>query len=553
MKANTNKQILSLISGLALATAPGHAQMNGPLLILWQATYGPGLDKDGVGDALAYDFVQTADGGFLIAGSVLGSTNEFRTLPICENADGWVIKIDSQGRRQWDKSYGGDITWSPGDFCLRLFLQADGGFLLAGFSASETGCLKTAPLPGGINSFWVVRCDASGQALWDRSFLPEDHGFVHPSDYEVTADGGYLGCGFGGDPNGTSGNYGIIKFDGQGQQLWAKTFGCTSANTYSWPLRIRETADGGFIVAGHSSAPPCADKTSLYYGGAVEDNPWLGSDFWVVRFDAQGNKLWDKSYGGASTELALDIQPVAGGGFLVVGGSRSLPVTDPTKGTKTSPRYGNFDFWVVRIDDQGNPLWDRSYGGVTGSDVCTHAEPMPDGGWLLSGTSASVPGGNKTSPRFGSFDFWLVRIDDQGNKLWDQSFGGTKLEGKDWLTASPPAFLRERIKRTADGGFLLTGFSMSPVGGTKTAPLISQGDLWVLKLGPEPPCLRSEMTADGQCKLCLIAPPEFQHTLQGSADLVTWTDLATPPNPTGKTYWTDPDKLAQRFYRAVRK
>jgi hypothetical protein len=321
----------------------------------------------------------------------------------------------------------------------------------------------------------------------------------------------------------------------------------------NWLQRIREAADGGFVVAGHSSAPPCADKTSPYYGGFDPNNPLLGSDFWVVRFDVQQNKLWDKSYGGQSYDLALDLHPLADGGFMVFGVSQSLPVTDSKKGTKTSPRYGGLDFWIVRIDAQGNQLWDKSYGGA-GDEVCTCAEPMPDGGWLLSGTSRSLPSGNKTSPGFGGYDFWLVRIDDQGNKLWDQSFGGNRQEGKDWRTFGPPQFMRERIKRTKDGGLLLAGFSMSPVSGLKTAPLISQGDCWVLKLGPEPPSLRGEMTAEGQFQLHLIGPPEFEHTIQGSDDLITWTDLVTiPPTEAGKADWEDPEQGTHRFYRAVRR
>ncbi len=128
------------------------------------------------------------------------------------------------------------------------------------------------------------------------------------------------------------------------------------------------------------------------------------------------------------------------------------------------------DYWVIRIDAQGNQLWDKSYGGGS-DDICTHAEPMPDGGWLLSGTSMSLPSGNKTSPGFGSSDFWLVRIDEDGNKLWDQSFGGSGVEGKVWRTAEPPQFSRERIKRIADGGFLLTGYSQSPVSGASGSHL----------------------------------------------------------------------------------
>ncbi len=107
MKTKTDRYILSVISGLALATTPGHAQANGPLPIVWQAAYGIGKVA-GAAYAEPHDFAQTADGGFVIVGAVAGGTNEMRTAPICRGNDYWVIKIDAQGKRQWDRSYGGD-------------------------------------------------------------------------------------------------------------------------------------------------------------------------------------------------------------------------------------------------------------------------------------------------------------------------------------------------------------------------------------------------------------------------------------------------------------
>ncbi len=553
MKTQRTIHILLAISGLALAAAPGHAQTGGPLAIIWQATYGPGVSGV-VGYALPGDFVQTPDGGFVIAGYAEGPVNGIRTEPICGMSDYWIVKIDAQGQRQWDRSYGGDSALISGDLAFRIFLRADGGFDVAGLTFSPPGCLKTAPLHGAAD-FWLVRCDAAGAALWDKSYIPRDFSFLYLVDCDPTADGGYLACGAG-DPGQKLRYWGVIKLDAQGQQLWSKSFGCSSAILSSTggprPVRVRETSDGGFVVAGAYGygGSSCGDKTSPYYGG---DDGWRGSDVCVVRFEAQQNKLWDKTYGGVGAELAVDIAPTPDGGFMIFGSSASPKAANPNSGTKTSLNNGMMDFWVIRIDAHGNQLWDKSYGGAA-DDVCTHAEPMPDGGWLLSGYSRSLPkpAGGKTAPAFGMEDLWILRIDDQGNRLWDQSFGGSGAEGIAWRR-NPPWLDRTRIKRIADGGFLLTGYSESPVSGLKTAPLISHGDFWVLKLGPEPPSLRGEMTAEGKFQLRLIGPPEFQHLIQGSSDLVAWTDLVTVDNPTGKAFWTDPDSAGHRFYRAVRK
>src|SRR5688572_32397547 len=71
--------------------------------------------------------------------------------------------------------------------------------------------------------------------------------------------------------------------------------------------------------------------------------------------------------------------------------------------------------------------WQRSFGGTNSEDArCVRM--MGDGGFVVGGTSASLPGGNKTSVSFGSYDYWLVRLDGAGNKVWDQSYGGTGLD-----------------------------------------------------------------------------------------------------------------------------
>lgn len=400
--------------------------------------------------------------------------------------------------------------------------------------------------------FWLVRCDGLGNRIWDETYAPNTslNCFV---GLLPTTDGGYLLCGGAGTgamPTPYN-DLGLVKVDAQGQPLWTRLLGSYAG--YEFATGVFETPGGGFVVFGNSEGlPPDRDKTSPYFGGSALETWGYGSDSWVVCLDSERNKLWDKSYGGSGVDQPRHVRTTADGGFLMVGPSSSPPQNDPRKGTKTSPLYGGFDYWAVRIDAQGKQLWEASYGG-SANDICEWAEPMPDGGWLLAGESSSGRSGNKRSPRFGLTDLWLVRIDDRGNKIWDQTFGGKGTEGLE-SKFRYLAYTATRVKRTADGGFLLVGNSDSLPSGNKTAPKIGTSDYWVLKLGPEPPFLRGEVTAEGESQLGLIAPPEFSHTIQGSADLVTWTNLATlGPNPDGKEYWTDPEKLAHRFYRAVRK
>src|ERR1043165_4716264 len=159
---------------------------------------------------------------------------------------------------------------------------------------------------------------------------------------------------------------------------------------------------------------------------------------------------WQRSLGGAEMD-----RPVAGpslprGGFLIGA------ISSSTNGTKLSPNYGGLDFWLVRLSDSGTPLWDKSYGGINHEELAVVRQTV-DGGFILGGTSYSDVGGVKTSPLFGQADYWVVRVDATGQILWDKSFGGT---GYDEL---------RDLQATADGGFLLAGFSASPSDGNKTA------------------------------------------------------------------------------------
>src|SRR5436190_12575736 len=117
-----------------------------------------------------------------------------------------------------------------------------------------------------------------------------------------------------------------------------------------------------------------------------------------------------------------------------------LAVADQWQQDQPEGRWQRYDYWVVRIDGQGNKLWERFYGG-NGPEPLFDLQPTSDGGFILGGASASPPGGIKTSPNFGSYDFWVVRLDGNGNKLWDKSFGGTQDEE-----------IRS-LRQTPDGGF----------------------------------------------------------------------------------------------------
>ena len=276
-----------------------------------------------------------------------------------------------------------------------------------------------------------------------------------------TADGGYFLAGTsyrGPGPDKTSVNYGssdffLVRLNADLEQIWDRSYGGTKNDTL---IVARQTADGGFILGGISWSASSGNKTSPFYGG---------SDFWVVRTDASGNMLWDKSFGGSSFDELYDVQETADGGFIV--GGRTSSGVD---GNKTTPTYGGSDYWVVRIDSAGNKLWEQTLGG-TDNDYLSSVYQTSDGGFIVGGSSVSDLGGTKIDVFYGGEDYWVVRLDANGEEVWQHVFGGTSY---DELL---------QVRQGANGGYILMGESTSDPSGNRTSPRAgAYPDIWVVAL-----------------------------------------------------------------------
>ena len=370
---------------------------------------------------------------------------------------------------QWQQSFGG----TNGDILYSLERTSDGGCILGGYSFSGTNGNKTSPNFGtaGVNSdFWIVRLDAGGNKLWDKTYGGTNNEALFC--LRQTTDGGFiLG---GSSDSGPSGNksaprrgnddFWVVKIDANGGKSWDVSFGATGKDIL---FSLQQTSDGGYILGGYSQSGTGGNKTSPNYGTAGVDG-----DFWVVRLDANGNKLWDHTYGGTGDDSLSSLQEVTGGGFILAGSSSSPASTNsPADGTKTSPNYGGYDFWIVRLDAAGNQLWDKSYGGsAADGESNVQIRQTSDGGFIVGGDSSSGVSGNRTNASFGGSDYWVLRLDASGNKLWERVLGGA---GFDELTD---------LAQTSDGGFLLAGLSDSGVSGNKSSTNYGLSDFWLVRL-----------------------------------------------------------------------
>jgi hypothetical protein len=189
--------------------------------------------------------------------------------------------------------------------------------------------------------------------------------------------------------------------------LWHRTYGgATSDYGYS----VDEASDGGFVIAGNTHS----------FGAG-------GSDFYVVRTDADGDTLWHRAYGSPGSDYARAALQTPDGGFIVVGSS-------DTSST------GDYDVYLVKTDADGDTMWARYYGYAGGNDRGSDVCRAPDGGYFVAGYTDAFGNGN---------DGYLVRTDSNGNMLWDAAYGWA---GSEYF---------ECVDLTSNGGCILVGATTS--------------------------------------------------------------------------------------------
>jgi len=272
---------------------------------------------------------------------------------------------------------------------------------------------------------------------------------------QQTSDGGYIVAGYSdsndGDVTGNQGDYDywVVKLDTNGTSgniVWQKSLGGSSSDQAN---SIQQTFDGGYIVAGLSVSDD-SDVTGNHGYGYY--------DYWVVKLDTSGNILWQKCLGGSSGDEAYSIQQTSDGGYIVAGSSYS------NDGNVTG-NHGYGDYWIVKLDTNGNIVWQKSLGGSS-YDEAHSIQQTSDGGYIVAGYSYSNDG--DVTGNHGYDDYWIVKLDTGGDILWQKSLGGSNAD---------EAF---SIQQTSDGDYIVAGYSYSNDGDVTG----NHGyyDYWIVKL-----------------------------------------------------------------------
>lgn len=370
--------------------------------IEWQKTFG------GANDDIARAIIETSDKGYAIIGYTNSIDGDITDKTVAEN-DFWVLKLDPNGNIEWQKTYGGS-----GDDQGRSIIQtSDGGYAITGPSKSADGDGSNNE---GQHDHWIVKLDAQGNIQWEKS-----HGFSghdHSRSILQTNDGGYFIGGYldvtasGGLGNETVttkhgvGEFWAQKLDATGNLEWRRYFGGTNNDRI---FKVLQAHDGNFLLIGSSES----DDFDVNNGNG-------SYDVWVIKIDTKGSMLWEKSFGGSGIDNGHAAVKTNDGNYLIAGTAIS------TDGDISNSK-GNSDAWIIKINDSGKLLWEKSFGG-SNFDAAWAIDSGKGifSSYIIAGNSKSSDG--DITSNNGENDFWVLKIDTTGKLLFEKSLGGSGLD-----------------------------------------------------------------------------------------------------------------------------
>jgi len=372
-----------------------------------QVTITNQIDAGGSNSDVFTSMTLTKDSGFIVGGYSKSDISGEKTQTSRGGNDYWVIKYNQQGIKQWDKTIGGNDD----DKLYALVQTNDGGYLLGGLSSSNISGEKTKN-SRGYSDYWIVKLDSAGNMQWDKTIGGSYIEFL--SCIEKTNDGGYLLGGMslsdvsfektefcrGGY------DYWVVKINANGKILWDKTIG---GSQYEYLFSVKQTTDNGFIIGGHSYSYISWEKS--------ENSRGLG-DYWIVKLDKQHVIEWDKTIGGSENEFLSALLQTPDNGYILCGSSES-----GISGEKSESTRGYSDYWMVKITKRGIVQWDKTIGG-SDIDYAESIQLTKDKGLIIGGYSYSGKSGEKSENMRGLSDYWIVKLNGKGKILWDKTVGG---------------------------------------------------------------------------------------------------------------------------------
>jgi len=365
----------------------------------WEKVFG-GSDHD-----LGESVQQTTDGGYIICGGTQSFGNG--------GSDVYLIKTDFNGVQQWSQTFGG-VSEDEG---YSVQQTTDGGYIICGVTHSFGN--------GGFDVY-LIKTDGSGVEQWNQTFGGSSNEIA--VSVQQTADGGYIMCGYLEMSNGYESIY-LIKTDINGIQQWSQNFGGAD---YDWGESVRQTTDGGYIVAGVMNESVCLIKTNANgihqwtktFGGTgshgysvqqTTDGGYIitgstyistGQALYLIKTDANGIEQWSQNYIGPQSgnegEEGWSVEQTLDGGYIVSG---------QTLGQFGGTGQGyNDQVLLIKTNSQGDTTWTRRFGGpINAVGGGNEVHQTTDGGYIVCASLSGLSNG------FGNYDILLIKTDGNGN------------------------------------------------------------------------------------------------------------------------------------------
>ncbi len=351
-------------------------------------------------------------------------------------------KTHAQPLIEWSKGLGGSLN----DIPEVIHTLGDGDFIVAGQSASSDGSIANNQ---GGSDLWVTKLDANGNLIWEKNYGGSEDDFA--MDLQSAADGGYILVGGSSSSNGDlASNNGridlwVIKINAVGELQWSKNFGGSGVDIGT----SIQTISDGYILAGCTGS---AGEQGVSAG-------FGGNDFWVLKLDLDGNLVWEKTFGGKRYDAAKSIVVNNNDEYLIAGNTWS-------NDGDISSNYGHGDAWVIKINNVGALLWEKTYGGDT-PDRLNSLSKTNDGNYIFAGVKSEMD--LVSNGFYGRYDeqYWVVKISELGQVIWEKTYGGNKYD---------EAF---SVEATLDGGYIIGGSVQSNLNNfSNNAGNI---DVWIIK------------------------------------------------------------------------
>lgn len=383
-----------IVAALAVLLCGG-AALAAPPDTLWTRTFG-GSNID-----IAHDVQPTDDGGFIMT----GYTRSFGS----GGHDLWLLKTDSSGNEEWSWAFGGPDD----DEGHAVWPTNDGGYIAVGFTSS---------FGAGGTDVWLVKTDAEGNEDWTQTFggANDDEAYA----VQETADGDLIIAGVTSSSGAGSRDMWLIKTDASGTHVWDRTLGGYGSDG-AWG--VAQTSDEGFILTGWT----------------FSNGPGYLGNAWLVKTDSLGIAEWDEAFGGSDADRGYSARETADGGYIMAGYTGSIGA-------------GLYDLYLVKTDSEGTAEWSEAYGG-SGRDYGYSVVQTFDDGFLAVGYTLSFGAGGD--------DMYLVRTNADGVLQWETTYGGSASD------------VAHAVVNTGDGGYAIAGHTLSYGAGLH--------DAWLIRLAPE--------------------------------------------------------------------